>query len=92
MAATLLQEISKDEQERARYRSRKMFETDIESNLLTAVDNAKEEAWQGGRQEGWQVGIEEERKKNAKAMKAEGIDANTITKITGLTADDIQKL
>ncbi|MDR2577458.1 MAG: Rpn family recombination-promoting nuclease/putative transposase [Chitinispirillales bacterium] len=96
MAATLLQKISKDEQARARYRSRKMFETDIESNLLTAVDNAKEEAWQGGRQEGrqegWQVGIEEERRKNAKAMKAEGIDVNTIIKITGLTADDIQKL
>jgi predicted transposase/invertase (TIGR01784 family) len=36
MAATLLQEISKDEHERARYRSRRMYETDRISDLLTA--------------------------------------------------------
>jgi hypothetical protein len=58
-----------------------------------AVRSGAAEEWkQEGRQEGWQEGIEEERRKNAKAMKAEGIDANTIIKITGLTLDDIQKL
>jgi len=36
MAAKLLQEISQDERERARARSRRMFETDMTSNLLTA--------------------------------------------------------
>jgi predicted transposase/invertase (TIGR01784 family) len=36
MAAALLQEISRDEQERARLRSRRMYETDMTSNLLTA--------------------------------------------------------
>jgi predicted transposase/invertase (TIGR01784 family) len=36
MAATLLQEISKDEHERARLRSRRMYETDRISDLLTA--------------------------------------------------------
>ncbi|MCL2220488.1 MAG: Rpn family recombination-promoting nuclease/putative transposase [Chitinispirillia bacterium] len=41
MAATLLQEISKDEQERARFRSRRMFETDMTSNILTAEDNGR---------------------------------------------------
>ncbi|MCL2182136.1 MAG: Rpn family recombination-promoting nuclease/putative transposase [Chitinispirillia bacterium] len=41
MAATLLQEISKDEQERARFRSRRMFETDMASNILTAEDNVR---------------------------------------------------
>jgi len=35
MAATLLLETSKDEQERARFRSRRVFETDMESNLRT---------------------------------------------------------
>ncbi|MDR3012360.1 MAG: hypothetical protein LBU70_04035 [Chitinispirillales bacterium] len=44
------------------------------------------------RQEGWEKGIEEERRKNAKAMKAEGLDANTIAKITGLTVDDIRRM
>ena len=36
MTAALLTEISKDEQERARQRSRRMYETDQISNLLTA--------------------------------------------------------
>ena len=36
MASTLLQEISKDERERAIMRSRRMAETDRVSNLLTA--------------------------------------------------------
>ena len=36
MAAKLLQEISQDERERARARSRRMFETGMTSNLLTA--------------------------------------------------------
>jgi len=36
VAGALLMEISKDERERARYRSRRMFETDQASNILTA--------------------------------------------------------
>jgi len=36
MASTMLLEISKDEQERARYRSKRMFETDTDSNLIIA--------------------------------------------------------
>jgi predicted transposase/invertase (TIGR01784 family) len=42
--------------------------------------------------EGLEKGIEEERKKNAKAMKAEEIDVNTIARVTGLTVDDILKM
>ncbi|MCL2218647.1 MAG: hypothetical protein FWB94_01990 [Chitinispirillia bacterium] len=80
MAATLLQEISKDEQERARFRSRRMFETDITSNILTAEDN--------GRRKGEaqaQINI-------AKKLKAEGVDVDTISRSTGLTVDEILKL
>ena len=36
MASSVLREISKDEHERARLRSRRMFETDMTSDLLTA--------------------------------------------------------
>jgi len=39
MAAALLREISKDEHERARQRSRRMYETDRISDLLTAKEN-----------------------------------------------------
>gem|GEM_PF-1716506 len=38
MAATLLQEISKDERERAILRSRRMYETDRESDRLTSEE------------------------------------------------------
>jgi predicted transposase/invertase (TIGR01784 family) len=38
MAVELLQKISKDEIERARYRSRRMFEMDYQHNLIAAVD------------------------------------------------------
>jgi hypothetical protein len=46
MAAKLLQEISKDEHERARLRSRRMYETDRISDLLTAeaIGEARGEA------------------------------------------------
>ncbi|MDR3012419.1 MAG: hypothetical protein LBU70_04335 [Chitinispirillales bacterium] len=69
-----------------------------------AAEKLRLEGWQGGLQEGWQEGrqegqqegwregIEEERKKNAKAMKAEGIDVKIIAKITGLTANAIKRM
>jgi len=49
MAATLLREISKDEHERARIRSRRMYETDMESDRLTSEEigeNRANEKWQ----------------------------------------------
>jgi len=49
MAATLLREISQDECERARLRSRRMYETDMISNLLTAERRGRlqaEKEWQ----------------------------------------------
>jgi len=41
MPTALLQEISKDENERARLRSRKMYEMDQVSNLITAEERGK---------------------------------------------------
>ena len=41
MAATLLREISKDERERAIFRSRRMAETDRISDLLTAEEKGE---------------------------------------------------
>ena len=51
MAATLLREISKDEHERARQRSRRMYETDRISDLLTARENGLIEGIEKGRAE-----------------------------------------
>jgi len=43
MAAELLMSISKDQEERARFMSRKKFETDWTSNILTAEARGREE-------------------------------------------------
>ena len=52
MASTLLMEISKDEQERARFRSRRMAETDRISNLLTVEERGRTESIALGRTRG----------------------------------------
>ena len=39
MAGNLLMSVSQDERERAVFRSRKMYQTDLQSNLNTAYDN-----------------------------------------------------
>ena len=43
VAGALLMEISQDERERAKFRSRRMYETDMSSNILTAVTREKED-------------------------------------------------
>ena len=50
MAATLLQEISQDEHEKARIRSRRMYEMDKYSDYHTAIEIGEirsNEKWQG---------------------------------------------
>jgi len=41
---------------------------------------------------GFENGMANERRKTARAMKAEGMDADTIARITGLTVDDILRM
>ena len=52
MAAALLQEISQDEHERARLRSRKMYEMDRVNDLLTAEDRGEARGMAKGKAEG----------------------------------------
>ncbi len=55
-----------------------------------------EKGLEKGRKEGLKKGIEqgsfEERRKNARAMKDLGLPLETIAKVTGMTADDIEKI
>ena len=92
MAAALLQEISKDEHERARLRSRRMYETDMISNLLTAERRGEMK----GRAEGEIRGIEKGRAEGiiqvAKTMKREGMDINIISQMTDLSENEILNL
>ena len=51
MASSVLREISKDEHERAKLRSRRLFEMDMTSNLLTAEGRGYKKGKKEGRKE-----------------------------------------
>jgi predicted transposase/invertase (TIGR01784 family) len=53
---------------------------------------AKEEAAERALERGLAQGIEQERMKNARRMKADGMDVALIAKYTGLSKADIAKL
>ena len=61
-----------------------------------ALEVRKEEGWEEGMERGMEKGRQEgmanERRKNARAMKAKGLDTDTIAEVTGLTVDDILRL
>jgi len=57
MASELLMEISQDEKERAHLRSRRMFETDMTSNLLTAESRGEKRGKRAGMKEGEKLGV-----------------------------------
>ena len=75
MAGELLMSISQDERERAVFRSRRMYQTDMESNLATAEDR--------GRREGEAKGRAEEKVEIARKMKEMGFSNEQIQTITG---------
>ena len=80
MAGNLLMSISQDERERAIFRSRRKFQTDMQSDIATAEDR------------GERRGIEKrsiEIARNALQMKLAIAD---IAKLTGLTCEEIEKL
>jgi len=73
MAAELLMGISKDQEERARFMSRKKFETDLTSNIMTAETRGEIRGL---------LAV-------AARMKAKGIDINTIIEVTGLSVTEV---
>ena len=84
MAAALLREISKDEHERARARSRKMYEMDMFSNIGTAELR--------GRIEGRAEGGQNEKISIARNMLIKGLTPELINEITGLSFEQIERL
>jgi predicted transposase/invertase (TIGR01784 family) len=87
MAAALVMEVSKDDQERARFRSRRMFETDMTSNFLTAeargiaIGEARGEAK-----------LERRVLEIARNLKDTGIPIESVAAATGLSVREIEKL
>jgi predicted transposase/invertase (TIGR01784 family) len=80
MAASVLATISKDEHERAKFMSRRKFESDMTSNILTAEARGETK------------GRLNEKMEIAMAMKAEGMPIDTIARLARLPVSDIEKL
>ena len=72
--------ISQEERERAVLRSRRMYQTDLQSNLATAEDRGRRE----GRRE---MSIE-----IAKRMMTMGLPHDEIMEATGLTSEDLDNI
>ena len=79
-------------EERQDYEDSLKVYRDMKNVLDTAELRGLEKGRKEGRKEGIEQGTFEERRKNAKAMKALGLPLETIVKVTGMSADDIDKL
>jgi predicted transposase/invertase (TIGR01784 family) len=92
MASNILMSISKDDHERAKLRSRRKFETDMTSNLLTA--EARGEAI--GKARGEAIGEARGEKKKAYEFATKLLKKNRpieeIIEYTGLTREEIEEL
>lgn len=80
VAGNLLMSISQNERERAIYRSRRKFQTDMQSNLATAEDNGRAE------------GRAAEKIEIARNLLKMGLPSSQIAAATGLTVSEIEKL
>ena len=103
VATELLTSISQDEKERAIFRSRRMYQTDLESNILTAerreIAIGEERGFAIGKKRGFADGIamgdkklEERINKMAMDMKESNIPISEISKITGLPIEIIKNM
>lgn len=92
MAGELLMSISQNERERAIFRSRKKFQTDLQSDLATAEDIGRKIGKAEGRAEGLVAGRAEGKVEIARNMLSVGLSLETIMQCTGLTQDDLKSL
>jgi predicted transposase/invertase (TIGR01784 family) len=96
MAGSLLMSVSKNEYERAVYRSRRMYQTDMQSNLATAEDRGRKEGMKEGMQEGMKEGVKEGAQKKAFAIARNLLGMNMpldqILTATDLTREELENL
>ena len=88
MAATVLAAISKDEHERAKFLSRRKFETDMTSNLLTVEERGRIE----GRIEGIAEGETIKAFDIARKMLKRNRPIDEIIEDTGLSHAEVESL
>ena len=88
MAGERLMSISQDERERAVFRSRRMYQTDLQSDLATAEDRGRA----AGIAEGRVAGIAERNFEIARNALQMGMSIDDIAKLTGLAHEEIKGL
>jgi predicted transposase/invertase (TIGR01784 family) len=88
VATELLSTISKDEIERAHFRSRRMYRMDIEHNLAVARDEGRNE----GRDEGESTGERNKANSIAKNLIDLAIPLEQIVQATGLPREEVERL
>lgn len=69
-----------------------VYESAISEGMEKGLEKGMEKGMEKGLRQGLEQGREEERARNARAMKAEGISAETISRITGLSLQVIEHL
>jgi predicted transposase YdaD len=67
-------------------------EFDVEEYYKVGREEGREEGLEKGREEGLEKGAEIARRENAGRMKTEGFDTAMISKVTGLSGEEIEKL
>ncbi len=96
VASSLLQNVSQDEKERAHFRSRRMWESDMENNMIVMKERGLREGMQQGMQQGLQQGMQQGKSEGiafvASNMKRLGIPFSQIAEATGLEVAEIEKL
>ena len=88
MAGSLLMSVSQDERERAVFRSRRMYQTDMQSNWNTAFDNGEKQ----GMAKGVAKGRTERDQEIAKNLIDMQMTNEQIMQATGLSLEEIDKL
>ncbi|MBQ9335581.1 MAG: hypothetical protein IJS10_03490 [Alphaproteobacteria bacterium] len=71
--------------------NQKLLKQGLEQRDLENLIHIDPQEWQDYKQE-YEKEMEEERKKNALAMQAEGFDNNLIAKCLGITEEEVEKL
>jgi predicted transposase/invertase (TIGR01784 family) len=92
MASEVLMTISRDEAERARLMSEFKYETDTQSKIGYARKEGRVEGRKEGRQEGRTEGRTERDMEIARNLKADGDSAEKISRVTGLSLEEIARL
>ena len=96
MAGDLLMSISKDERERAVFRSRRMYQTDLASNLATAEDRGERRGIEIGERRGIEIGERRGAQNRsieiARRMLHAGETVEKTVLYSGLTAEEVEAL